>query len=270
MPTGWTKKRGPIMSQGGRPQTDRQTQTDGRTQFAPTKDIPHRGELHSPTNPHPSATPVRKHNRLSGYDYSQQGAYFITICTQNRAEILGHIVGATCGRPQGCPPTPNHPQDEATVGATCGRPHGERTQVAPAIRPYTELSDLGRVVKAEIERLSAIYPMVSVDGFVIMPNHVHMIVVIDAPLVGANCVRPPTLDCSISGRPQVAPTISRIVKQWKGGITKRMGFSPWQKSFHDHIIRSQADYLRIAEYIENNPAQWEMDSLHPKKGEGMS
>ena len=179
-----------------------------------------------------SKYPTRKRNRLQGYDYSRQGAYFITVCTQNRAELFGHIVGANCVRP-------------------------------PCVRPFTELSETGHTVKHEIETLSSIYPTVHVSAFVIMPNHVHMVIVIDSrdidgrPQVNG---RP-----QVDGRPQVAPTVSRIIKQWKGSITKRLGFSPWQKSFHDHVIRNQHDYHRIAQYIENNPAQWQMDSLHPSK-----
>lgn len=164
-------------------------------------------------------SPARKCNRLRGYDYSQQGAYFITVCVQNRAELFGRIVGTHC------------------------------------VRPYIGLSDQGQIVQSEIETLSSTYETVSVDAFVIMPNHVHMIIVIDSGRIQ-------------NGRPQVAPTVSRIIKQWKGAITKRLGFSPWQKSFHDHVIRGHEDYLGIAEYIENNPAQWEQDSLHPANNKG--
>ena len=74
-----------------------------------------------------------------------------------------------------------------------------------------------------------------------MPNHIHLIVVIQ------------------NGRTQFAPTISRIIKQFKGKITKQVGFCIWQKSFYDHVIRDEKDYLRICEYIENNPVKWTED-----------
>jgi len=57
-----------------------------------------------------------------------------------------------------------------------------------------------------------------------------------------------------SGRTQFAPTISRIIKQFKGSITKKIGYSVWQKSFHDRIIRNEKEYWQITEYINNNPA----------------
>ena len=137
--------------------------------------------------------PVRKHNRLKNYDYSENGMYFITICVKDKHEILGKIVGANCVRPQ--------------------------------------LNEIGQIVKDEIEVLSSTYENISIDRYIVMPNHVHMILVI-----------------MNDGRTQFAPTVSRIIKQWKGVITKKLGFSPWQKSYHDHIIRNDDEYYRIANY----------------------
>jgi len=161
--------------------------------------------------------PQRKWNRLLGYDYGQNGAYFITICIQDQHEILGKIVGANSVRPND----------------------------SPTLVP----SDIGLLVMKETENLAIIYPHATLDCYVIMPNHVHMIIVIDS-----------------DGRTEFAPTVSRIIKQWKGAITKKIGFSPWQKSFHDHIIRNTEDYFRISEYIQNNPARWEQDCFNPKLG----
>ena len=79
-----------------------------------------------------------------------------------------------------------------------------------------------------------------VDKFIIMPNHIHIIIIIDCE----------------QGRTQFAPTISRVVKQFKGAITKKVGYSIWQRSYHDHIIRNKEDYLRIWQYIEENPTKW--------------
>ncbi|WP_295632444.1 transposase [uncultured Intestinimonas sp.] len=76
-----------------------------------------------------------------------------------------------------------------------------------------------------------------------MPNHVHMILVLT----------------SQGGRTLCAPTVSRVIKQFKGVVTKRAGLPLWQKSFHDHIIRNEADYLRIWQYIDTNPLKWRED-----------
>ncbi|MDR1800303.1 MAG: hypothetical protein LBQ95_00425 [Lachnospiraceae bacterium] len=164
--------------------------------------------------------PTRKPNRLAGYDYSQNGAYFITICAKDREQIFGRIT--TDG-----------------VGANC-------------VRPCVRQSETGNIVLSEIERLNVAYPSVNIDCFVVMPNHVHMIIVIDKN-GGIN---------KNDGRTQFAPTISRIIKQWKGAISKQIGFSPWQKSFHDHIIRNEQEYIKIAEYIENNPKRWADDCFY--------
>jgi REP element-mobilizing transposase RayT len=82
-----------------------------------------------------------------------------------------------------------------------------------------------------------------------MPNHIHMLITIpsDSGITGAE------------GRLTTAPTISEIIRLWKRAVSKQIGFSPWQKSYHDHIIRNQEEYNYIAEYIDNNPAKWTED-----------
>ena len=149
---------------------------------------------------------TRKHNRLTEYDYSQNGYYFITICTAEKRKMLCDIsVGIGCARPQ------------------------------------TTLTEIGKLVAENVGILNGTYETVRVDKYVVMPNHVHLILTIQ------------------NGRTQFAPTVSRIVKQFKGTITKQLGFGIWQKSFYDHVIRDEEDYLRIWEYIDNNPAKWAED-----------
>ena len=64
-----------------------------------------------------------------------------------------------------------------------------------------------------------------------------------------------------SGRQDAAPTVSQMIKQWKRSISMKIGYSIWQKSFHDRIIRNEKEYRQIAEYIDNNPALWTQDYL---------
>ena len=103
------------------------------------------------------------------------------------------------------------------------------------------LSDIGIIVDNEIQKLNIIYATVRVDKYCIMPDHIHMIL---------------TINTSENGRTQFAPTISRIMKQFKGSITKQIGKPIWQKSFYDHGIRNQQDYNEIWQYIENNPLKY--------------
>ena len=63
-------------------------------------------------------------------------------------------------------------------------------------------------------------------------------------------------------RPQVAPTLERMVKQFKGAITKKIGCSIWQKSFIEHIVRNQNDYETRLNYMYNNPMRWYYDKIY--------
>ena len=160
--------------------------------------------------------PVRKSIRLQGYDYSSNGAYFITICVKDGHEML---------------------RDERVyVGARIARP----------------LSDIGKVVKTTIENIPKIYNGVFIDIFTIMPNHIHMIVRIE------NSRRAISKD----GRAMRAPTISRIINQFKGYVTKQIGFSIWQKLFYDEIIRNEQAYNSIWHYIDENPEKLAEDEFY--------
>ena len=91
------------------------------------------------------------------------------------------------------------------------------------------------------------YPALSLESYVIMPNHIHLLVRVCADEYG---------------RPLVAPTMSRVVKQLKGIVSKQAGISIWQKSFHDHIIRNREDYEEHLRYIYENPIRWCYDELY--------
>jgi len=75
-------------------------------------------------------------------------------------------------------------------------------------------------------------------------------------------IRLENYDYSDGGRPMTAPTVSQIVNQLKGAVTKAVGCSVWQKSFYDHIIRNKDDYVKIWNYIDNNPQKWTMDKYY--------
>ena len=156
--------------------------------------------------------PKRKPNRLRNYTYDTPGAYFITICTENKKCILWERVGASIARPQ-----------------------------------TFQLSSCGKIVDASIREIPLHYPSISLDHYVVMPNHIHLLLQIHT---------------DADGNPLDAPTISRVVQQLKGYITKQIGCSIWQKLFHDYVIRGEKDYLEIWQYIENNPVKWEEDCFY--------
>ena len=148
----------------------------------------------------------RKSNRLINYDYSSAGAYFLTICTKERRNHFWKNVGASIARPQ-----------------------------------EVRLSEVGEIVDTAINNISNIYPAVLVEQYVIMPDHIHLLV---------------SISTDEYGRPMVAPTMSRIVGQLKGYVTKKIGKPIWQKLYFDHIIRNRQDYEEHMEYIYENPIRY--------------
>lgn len=109
------------------------------------------------------------------------------------------------------------------VGANCVRPLDQ-----------LPLSKIGIVIENEIYKLNTVYENIKVDKY-------HLIIFIYE---------------DSNGRTQFAPTISRIIKQFKGSITKQIGFSIWQKSFYDRIIRNENEYQSVWNYIHNNPLKY--------------
>ncbi|MCI6787434.1 MAG: hypothetical protein MR574_06950 [Oscillospiraceae bacterium] len=97
------------------------------------------------------------------------------------------------------------------------------------------------------------YPHVALDAYVIMPNHIHLLLTIR--------------ELSNGGVGSPRPTIPGTVKGWKALITRQLGHSIWQTSYYDHVIRGPRDYEEILQYIRNNPAKWHTDTFYLSDGE---
>ena len=168
------------------------------------------------------ALPVRKNIRMEGYDYSSNGAYYVTFCVEDRHEILGQIVGSGFhARP------PQNP-----------------------IQPLVELTDIGIEIQKTIEHICANDKRIEIPKYVIMPNHVHLIVVLKAVGHGS-----PTLQ-SVVGRIK-----SYTAKRWSEICgTKYQTF--WQSRFHDRIIRNEDEYKRVWQYIDENIEKWTEDEYY--------
>jgi len=179
--------------------------------------------------------PKRKLNRLKGYDYSQNGFYFITICTKNRNKFFGEITGAKM-----------------------------------------ELSEIGKIAQKCWEEIPLHFPDAESDEFIVMPNHIHGIIIIkNSSTVGNKnfCSIPDNAEsnnyCSAQWQTKWARSLSSIMRGLKIGVTKwcrNNYFSQfaWQKSYYDHIIRDEESLQKIREYIINNPSQWEQDRNNPE------
>jgi len=158
--------------------------------------------------------PQRKNPRLKDYDYSQNGAYFVTVCTANRKALLSKIVGQA---------------------ALC--------------LPTVELTEFGKITEKYIENINDVYEYVKVDKYVIMPDHIHLLIIIDRPFDGGEIK---------GGQGADRPTLNDIVRSVKVMVRKEIGYSIFQNSFYDHIIRNEQDLYETRKYIENNPLKWEM------------
>ncbi len=164
--------------------------------------------------------PKRKRLRLQNFDYSTAGAYFITICTQDRKCTLSHIVGAIHESPE------------------------------------TELTAYGKIVEKTIQTIPERY-RVTIDTYVIMPNHVHLILIIADEEVRA--IRESPL--------RERSVISKIIGYLKMNASKEIhrqygNVTVWQRGFHDHVIRDREDYEEHMRYIAENPARWYCDELY--------
>ena len=171
--------------------------------------------------------PTRKHPRLEHYDYSAAGAYYVTICTQNRRCVLSRIVSLASN------------EENVAKG-------GQAT-----VEPRVEYSRYGVIAEQQLFLLEKRYPYLSVDRYVIMPNHIHAILILDAQTAGAS----------------PRPTMTDIICAYKSLTTrecKKNGFTEklFQTSFFEHIIRCREDYENTVNYIQKNPIGWHLDDLY--------
>ena len=165
----------------------------------------------------------RKPTRLENYDYSSAGAYFITICTENRRQLLSRVGGDVLDAP------------------LCNS-------------PKLELLTYGRIAEKHINQLNKFYNNIEVAAYVIMPNHIHiMLTVYDC---GASRTSPPTRQHS---------SVSRFVSTLKRFCNKEYGNNIWQRHFNDHIIRNRQDYDEHIKYIYENPMRWHYDELYTEE-----
>ena len=196
--------------------------------------------------------PHRRSIRLQGYDYSRSGAYYVTLCTQDRACFFGEVVD-----------TDMH------------------------------LNDAGRLVSDAWRALPDRFPPIVLDAFVIMPNHIHGVVVItgdntpvnDKDVVGAGLVPAhdvvPAHDGSIvRATTRVAPTLGDVIGAYKSVVTvqyaravntrgwPRFRKRLWQRNYHEHVIRNAESLNRIRRYILDNPQHWHEDRYNPNVRKG--
>ena len=158
----------------------------------------------------------RRSIRLREYDYSQAGAYFVTICTKDRESIFGEIAG------------------------------GEM-----------RLNSFGKMVQTCWLDLPRHYPHVELDAFVIMPNHIHGIVVLT--YVGAGLKPAPT-----HGLSEIIRGLKTFSSRRINDSRNTVGTPLWQRNYYEHIIRNETDLDNIRQYIMDNPIKWGEDENNPR------
>ena len=173
--------------------------------------------------------------RLKGYDYTQQGAYFVTICTQDKKLLFSQIVDGNI-----------------------------------------ILSEFGKIIENEWVKTGQIRKNVIIDEYVIMPNHLHGIIIIEndyynrrGTLMRADDCTPMCAKTESFGKP-VSGSLPTIVRGFKSTTTKQINksrnipeMSLWQRNYYEHVVRNDDDLSETREYIINNPLKWELDKENP-------
>lgn len=188
--------------------------------------------------------PKRKRIRLPEFDYSENRMYFITICTYEKKHTLGRIVGyGACDVPQ------------------------------------QRFSQRGKIVEKYIRLMDNKYNNVFIDKYVIMPNHIHMIIAVSndpaesyddnnrvgffgtsqAPYPTSPGIKKVTLKGNAERANGIIPKFVSLFKRY---CNHEIGENIWQRRFYDHVIRDENDYRSIWEYIDNNPARWAEDEYY--------
>ena len=160
----------------------------------------------------------RKTPRWQSFDYNCSCAYFVTLCTKDRRCVLSRIVGT------------NDPE--------C---------------PKVELTDYGQIADKYIKQLNDFYDHIFVENYVIMPNHIHILLYIKQK---EEIVIVPT-SVARSNSP-----FSQFLSTYKRFCNKEYGENIWQARAYDHIIRNKEDYEKHMKYIYENPMRWYYDELY--------
>jgi REP element-mobilizing transposase RayT len=167
----------------------------------------------------------RKSIRLKGYDYSQPGEYFITICTHDKKCVFGKVI------------------EEKII-----------------------LSPIGEIAKKCWEEIPEHYPKVELDEYIIMPNHIHGIIIMSEGRDLINQILTTENNFPLMKNPK--ETLGKIIRYYKARSTKLIHNSgyidfQWQSLFYDRIVRSDNELNNIRDYITNNPLKWYLDEENP-------
>ncbi len=215
--------------------------------------------------------PQRKRIRLKNFEYNTVGAYFVTVCTEGRKCILSEVARE------------EYPQGQDNHTSADGRYYsvvGDGVLDVPPYRTYeTKLTPFGEIADKYINQLNDFYKHISVEEYIIMPNHIHLLLMIrgtsrtPSPTIygdqSTDNVKESEIDNDVSAknnRTRQNSMVSQFVSTFKRFSNKEYGQNIWQRSFYDHVIRNKKDYDRLVKYIYENPINWFYDELNPENG----
>lgn len=166
--------------------------------------------------------PQRKNLRLCGFDYSSNNCYLVTVCVKNRKPLLSDIVG-----------------DDAYI-----------VPKKIILKPY------GKIAEKHILRINTMYQNAYVEKYIIMPNHIHMLIFIGCYDNETTKVPSKEEDDNNGTMRASSPTaevnLSTIVRTFKTMVTKEIGIPIWQRSFYDEIIKSETQFQNAWNYVAFN------------------
>lgn len=177
---------------------------------------------------------TRKSLRLKEYDYAAPGAYFVTICTRNKRRLFG----------ENASPAPSGPV-----------PVGRDPCVPPSV---LQSNTAGRIIAYWIARVPDKFPNWTVDKWVVMPNHIHLLLQL-RPGDAAGHMGPALQDVMQWYKTMTTNACIQAVRE---GRMRPFEKAIWQSNYYDEVIRDQEHYLRIWQYIDENPARWAEDEYY--------
>ncbi len=155
--------------------------------------------------------PERKHPKLDSFDYSNNGYYFITLCAKDRKHIFSRLL----------------------IKADPLTSYVKRENVS------VSLTNVGEIIEKYIHSIESSYADTFVDSYVIMPDHIHLIIKL------------------LKEKPsEERKALTDIVGAFKSLCSRNAGFPLWQASFYEHIIHNREDLYETRKYIRDNPLKW--------------
>ena len=182
---------------------------------------------------------------MNGFDYSSNNIYFVTICVQNRECCLGYV---GTGRDLSVQDSNGNDSNENNSNKNDFNENKNPEEIFSGVK--MNLNSYGKIVEEQIIWLQEQYLYVAIHNYIIMPNHLHLILEIDSLVVKDNSVK--------------IKSLSSLIGAFKTTSSKNIhknGFEnfAWQRSFYDHIIRNTNAYDNIYTYIDLNPQKWHQD-----------